>query len=384
MSARAMARTVRVAVARVGGDAGSGAVRTYAWAGGAQLMSFVAALGLIIFALDLIGYDPGRIGTALWDGSLGSSSSLGVSLTEGVPIVLSATAVWLALKGGLFNVGADGQLQMGGLAALVVALALPSWLPGALVIAICVLAGATAGMLWAGIAVALKAFRGANEVISTIMLNFIALRLIEQLVSGPLQAGDVYIPKTDPVPSQAMLPSLVPDTRLTWGIVIALVASVVTIWLVQRTTRGLQLRAIGLNREAARYAAVPVRRFWFGAFSASGALAGLAGALVVLGLRYELAPGWAPAWGFLGMLVAFLCLRTPWLIPVWGLLFGMLNAAGPILKSDASVPDAVVTITQVLPVVVLFSLYAAAGAWRKTRKATRGFKMIPRKVQTDA
>jgi simple sugar transport system permease protein len=151
-------------------------------------------------------------------------------------------------------------------------------------------------------------------------------------------------------------------TQITWGIILALAVSVLTIAVVVSTTTGLRLRAIGLNGDAARHAGLPVERYWLHSMTLSGAVCGLAGGLVLLGLRYYIAPGWASPWGFQGILIAFLALRSPYLIPVWGILFGMLASAGPALKGDASVPDSIVTIMQTLPVIVLFLLYAA-GRW---------------------
>jgi simple sugar transport system permease protein len=141
------------------------------------------------------------------------------------------------------------------------------------------------------------------------------------------------------------------------------VLAVATIVVVQRSRLGLKLRAVGLNDEAAHVAGLRPRRYWIGSITASGALAGLGGGLVVLGVRYYLAPGWAASWGFEGVLIAFLAYRLPYLIPLWALLFGMMSAAGPTLEANASVPSAVVTVMQTLPVITLFMLYAVARRW---------------------
>jgi simple sugar transport system permease protein len=207
----------------------------------------------------------------------------------------------------------------------------------------------------------MRTHRGANEIVSTLMLNFIAVIAIAELVRGPLQSEvNPYTPQTDPIPAAAQLTTLVSGTQLTWGIVVAFAAAIALLLAVRRSTAGLRLRAIGLNREAALYAGVPVRRYWLGSMVVGGALCGLAGGLVVLGLRYYLAPGWASPWGFQGVLVAFLAMRTPYLMLVWGVLFGMLSAAGPALKGAISASDSIVTMMQTLPVIVLFVLYAAS------------------------
>jgi ABC-type uncharacterized transport system permease subunit len=331
-----------------------------------QVVAFVLSMALLIGVLALLGYDAGAVVNALWDGSVGSPFAISQSLSEAVPLLLTATAVWLAFQAGLFNIGADGQLQIGGLIALLVALHFPASAPTVVTIVLALVAGAIAGGFWAGIAGALRAYRGSNEVISTIMLNFIALEIINQLIGGALRSkADLFTPKTDEVPLGTQLGELIPGSGLPWIALIAIVVSVATILLVVRTTVGLRLRAVGLNGQAAFHGGLPVRRYQFLAFCASGAVAGLAGGLVILGYRYYIAPGWAPPWGFLGIVIAFLSLRTPLLIPVWAIILGMIGSAGPTLKGDASVPDSITTLMQTLPVIVLFVLYAGGRLLRR-------------------
>ena len=328
---------------------------------GTQVLAFLLSLGVLIGILTALHYDPAQILWALWNGSVGSRPSLGVSASEATPIILAAVAVWLAAQTGLFNIGADGQLQMGGLAAVVTTLyaGLPStsWV----LIPLGLLAATVAGLLWAGIVAVIKVYRGANEIISTLMLNFIAAITISQLIRGVLQdAANPYTPQSKPVPSGAKINALLSGTQLTWGIILAVVLAFGTIAFVKNTTVGLRLRAIGLNREAARYSGIAIERYWLSSMLISGAICGLAGGLVLLGLRYYIAPGWASPWGYTGILIAFLAARSPYLIPLWGVLFGMLASAGPVLKGEASVPDSIVTIMQTLPVIVLFLLYVVA------------------------
>ena len=340
-----------------------------------QLGAFVISMGLLVALLAVLGYDAGKAVDALWTGSAGSLRALGLSLSEATPVILTAVAVWLAAQAGLFNIGADGQLQMGGLAALltVAHLGLPD--SGPVLVVAGLVAATVAGAAWSGIAGLMKTYRGANEIVSTLMLNFIAAILISEMMKGPLQsAANPYTPQTDPIPVVAQLPTMIGGTQLTWGFALALVVAVAVLVGVTRTTAGLRLRAIGLNRDAALYSGVPVRRFWLGSMLASGALCGLAGGLIILGLRYYLTTGWASPWGYQGVLVAFLAMRSPYLIPVWGVLFGMLSTAGPALKASASVPDSIVTLMQALPVVVLFVLYAA---WRSLSGETLRSMMRP-------
>jgi simple sugar transport system permease protein len=332
---------------------------------GEQFLAFGLSMCVLVALLAALGYPASQVVRVLWEGSAGSTYSLGISFSEATPLILTATAVWLAAQGGLFNIGGDGQLQMGGLMAL---LAVSLWrlpeLPWLLIPAGLAF-GVLGGAVWAGIAAVLKAYRGASEIVSTLMLNFIAFIVIDRLIRGPLLSdANPFTPQTDPIPEAARLQALVSGTQLTWGIIVALVVTTAVLVVVRRTTIGLRLQAIGLNADAASYSGIRIRRYTVTSMLVSGALCGLAGALVILGLRYYIAPGWATLWGFQGLLIAFLAMRSPFLIPVWAILFGMLGAAGPVLKSDAGVPDSIVTLMQTLPVIVLFVLYAVTRAAR--------------------
>jgi general nucleoside transport system permease protein len=230
-----------------------------------------------------------------------------------------------------------------------------------------IISGTLAGAIWASIAAALKVFRGANEIIATIMLNFIAFILITQLTNGPLRdKSATFTTATQEIPTGAKLAPILSGGNITWAILLAAPLCIAVILVLQRTNLGLRLSAIGLNRDAAVHAGVMVPRYWLVSFCISGALGGLAGALVVLGSRFYIAPGWALPWGFVGILIAFLSLTNPFLIPLWSLVFGMLTAAGPTLKASAGVPDAITVMMQTVPVIVLYSLYAVS-RFRLTR-----------------
>lgn len=316
-------------------------------------------MALLLLFLTLLGYDAWTILEAIWEGSLGSPSSIGVSVSHAVPEMLTATAVWLAFRAGLFNIGVDGQLQMGGLASLAAVVSLPASAPGILLIGCGLAAGTLAGAGWAGIAAVLKSWRGANEVISTIMLNFIAFYVINQMMTDALRDRSAsFTTATERIPESAQLHTLLSEANITWAILVSVVVCGGVVHIVQSSNLGLRLTAIGRNKEAAVHAGLRVRRYWVGSFCLSGALCGLGGALVLLGSRYFLAPGWAAPWGFLGILIAFLALSNPMLIPFWALLFGMLASSQTALKTSAGVPDAIVVVMQTLPVVVLFSMQA--------------------------
>jgi ABC-type uncharacterized transport system permease subunit len=344
------------------------------WAGpkarqGAQELALqlgAAALS-VVFLLVLLGaldYPVVASFEAIRDGALATNEGVASSLMQSVPVILTGVGVWFAYKVGLFNIGADGQLVVGGVTAFVVAANGPD-LPGPILIAAALVFGALAGSLWALIAGWLRVARGANEIISTIMLNFIALSLGDRLISGALADEGATSPQTASIPESTELGNLHASIPIGWAFVIAVIATAGLVFLMQRTGLGLRLRTIGLNPSAAERAGLQVNRLRLLSMALSGGVAGLAGGLVVLGMRQYLAPGWAPAWGFVGILVAFLALRFPALIPVWGVIFGMLATSAPVLKAQASVPDGIVTIIQVLPVLSLFLLYRTRSLIKK-------------------
>lgn len=341
------------------------------WLGelGYQVGAAVLAVVFLLVLLGALGYPVAESFEAIQQASLSTSTGFEASLMQAVPVVLAGVAVWFAYKVGLFNIGADGQLQVGGVAAFVVVAYLDA--PGVVAIALALVCAACGGALWALIAGWLRVARGANEIISTIMLNFIAVIVGEQLISGALRNPDATSPQTEAIPPATELGRVVDAVPIGWAFVLAVAVTAALVGLMQRTRIGLQLRAIGLNADAAARAGVQVGRLRLLSMGLSGAAAGLAGGLVVLGMRQYLAPGWAPAWGFIGILVAFLALRSPALIPVWGVIFGMLAVSAPALKAQASVPDGIVTLIPVLPVLALFLLYRV-GALARSFKVKGG------------
>lgn len=324
---------------------------------GLQVAAFLVSTALVLGLLALLGYDTGAVLSALVEGAFGSTYAVSLSLTQAAPVVLTATAVWLAYQAGLFNIGGDGQLQVGGVAALVTCLALPDALAGVAMVVVALVAAIAAGAAWAAVAGLLRAYRGADEVISTIMLNLVASTAIGLLINGALRSpGARFSARTDSVPAAAELGDVVPGVPVVF--VLALAVCTATLLAVRRTSIGLRLRSVGLNQDAAVHAGLRVRALQWQSFTLGGGLAGLAGGLVVLGYRYALAPGWAPAWGLMGIVIAFLALRSPASIPLWGVVMGVLGAASPAVRAAASVPDAVTTVMQGLPVVVLFLMIA--------------------------
>lgn len=335
---------------------------------GLQVLALVLGMGLVVLGLALAGYDAGAVIGGMIQGAAGTPYNLGLSLTQAVPLMLCAIAVWVAYQAGLFNIGGDGQLQVGGLVALLVAVWLPSTLPSVLALAVALLAGCLGGGAWGAIAGLLRAYRGANEVISTIMLNIIASTGIVLLIAGPFKAQTAkFTAQSERVPDDRTLGELVPGIPVIF--LIAVIVSIGAVLLIQRSALGLKLRAVGLNQDAALHAGLNVRTIQWHTFTLSGAIAGLAGGLVIVGFRYYIAAGWAVNWGLIAIVIAFLALRSPIMITVWAVVFGMISASALTLKGAASVPDSVTTLMQAMPVICLFILLAIprTGLYRNIR-----------------
>ena len=265
----------------------------------------------------------------LWETSGPAASDLQQTLLATTPLILTAIAVAFAFRAGMFNIGGQGQYWMGLIAALYVGAHLEG-LPRPLHVLLAIGAALGAGAVWGGIAGILKATVGAHEVISTIMLNWIAIWLGQYFVElgGPLQGADPSVPRSHDVFDSAKLPGFWGTLQpLHVGIFIALLALVVYTLLLNRTTLGYEVRAVGFNPEAARYGGISVARNYFLALAISGAFAGLAGSMDLLGWKYHVAINDFPvgALGFIGIAVALLGRNTAVGILFSALLFGALQ-----------------------------------------------------------
>ena len=311
--------------------------------------STVAAIVAAIALLLLIGgYDTPRALGALWSGSVGSWYALtSATLVRAIPLMLTGCAIAVAFRAGVFNIGAEGQLLAGGAGAAAIALAMPT--AGAIAVVLALAAGTVAGAGWAGIAAMLRERFGVLEVISTIMLNFIALYAVSFLVRGPLQEPTHAYPQSSSIAAAARLARLPGAGRLHLGIVIALVIVLAIGWVLRHTATGYRMMAVGENAAAAASAGlIDVRRVTSQAFLASGALAGLAGAIEVLGVTYALYEDLSPGYGYTAIAVALLAGLDPWRVVITALLFAALEAGAGAMQRDAGVPSTLVAVIEAL------------------------------------
>ena len=284
------------------------------------------------------------------------------------PLLLAGLGVTLAFRAGVWNIGAEGQLLVGAAAAAIVALATQRTL-GGLSVPLALLASALAGAVWAGIAALLRQRFGVLEVISTIMLNFIAVYLIGYLVRGPMQEPTRIYPQSSSLDLAAHLPRLLPGTRLHLGALIALALAPLMWWALRRTAAGFRVRAVGANPEAAQSAGgIDVARTRAGAFVLSGALAGLAGGIELTGVTFALYENLSPGYGFTAIAVALLARLDPLAVIVTAVLFGGLESGALAMQREAGIPSATVSVVE--GALILFAL---AGASRETERIRSWF-----------
>jgi ABC-type uncharacterized transport system permease subunit len=274
------------------------------------------------------------------------------SMVQSVPYIFAGLAVALGFRAGLFNIGAEGQIGIGWMAAVVVGFAFTG-LPMIIHLPLSILMGAIAGGLWASIAGFLRARTGAHEVITTIMLNYISFRLSEWLLCGPLEAVQGTC-RTQEIAESAYLPRFLGHpVTLHWGFVLALVAAAVTGWFLFKTTWGYELRTVGANPNAARYGGMSVTKTWVLAMFLSGCLAGLAGVSQGLGISRNVALGFRAGYGFDAIALALLGKSHPTGVVAAAIIFGVLRAGAARMQSVAGVPTEIVQIVQALVIVFI-------------------------------
>lgn len=302
---------------------------------------------------------------AFLDGAVGSSYAIwSATLVRATPLLLVGLAVALAFRAGVLNIGAEGQLILGAIGASGVALAFPAW-PALLLLPAMIVAGAGAGALWAGIAAWLRHRFGVLEVISTIMLNFVAAALISWMVRGPLQEPTQVYPMSVRFSESARWPFLLSGQRAHLGLVLGVLAALLLWFVLNHTAAGFRVRAVGASAAAAESAGgVDARRLTWRVFVASGALAGLAGASEVGGVTWALYEGISPGYGYTAIAVALLARLDPRGVLLTALFFGALEAGGASMQRNAGVPAVTV---QVATASVLLAVLAVT-RWRQRRQ----------------
>ncbi|MBI1793722.1 MAG: ABC transporter permease [Chloroflexi bacterium] len=338
---------------------------------------FAALAALFVGAVMLLflKVNPIEAYKALWDGAFGSSNAFAETLVKATPLLLVALGICISFRADVINIGGEGQMIVGAIFATWVGLTFTG-LPGWLVITLAMLAGFAGGGIWGGIPGLLKAYFNVNEILSTVMMNAIAVQLMNFLLRGPLidpaQAELASkIPQTARLLEAFQLPRLIP-TRLHLGALIAVILAVLVYILLWRTTLGYRIRAVGQNPHASRYAGIKVQRHVVLALLLSGAFAGLAGATQVFGVNYRMitdgsASGFTGSAGFNGIVAALFGQLHPILSIPASILFGALLVGANKMQRVVQVPSALIIALNGLVVVFVVS----SEVWRRRRQKRR-------------
>ncbi|MEF9960669.1 MAG: ABC transporter permease [Niameybacter sp.] len=311
-------------------------------------LGFAIVISGIIMAL--CGYNPFEAFGAMFVGAFGSQRAIAQTLTQATPLIFTGLAFTFAKKATLINLGIEGQLQMGAMAAAIVG-AIDLGLPMALHLPLALVAGMIAGGLYAGFVGFLKVKFGSNEVIATIMLNSIAIYFVSYLANYPLKVEGA-VAQTSKVMETAMLPRIFSKYQLTLAIFIAIAACILVKYFMQKTRLGYEMRCVGMNSTAAETAGIKIGKIMMIAMFISGAIAGLAGAGQVLGVDRRFIDGFSPGYGFDGIAVAALAADNPIGVIFAGIIFGALRAGSMVLNRTTNIPTDFVNVIQAL--VVLF------------------------------
>jgi len=335
----------------------------------------IAALLVGAVILLLLKVNPIEAYRAMWDGAFGSQNAVAETLTKATPLLLVGLGICISFRGDVINIGGEGQMIVGAILGTLIGITLVDW-PGWAVIPFALITGFIGGAIWGGIPGVLKAYFSVNEILSTVMMNAIAVQLMNFLLRGPMidpsQAELASkIPQTARLLDTFRLPRWVP-TRLHLGALIAVVLAILVYILLWRTTWGYRIRAVGQNPDASKYAGVKVRNYIVLALILSGAFAGLAGVMQVYGVNYRMitdgsASGFTGSAGFNGIVAAlFGGLHPIGTIPA-SILFGALLVGANKMQRVVQVPSALITALNGLVVVFVVS----SEIWRRRRQKKR-------------
>jgi len=314
----------------------------------AVLLALFLGSGLILLA----GVSPLTAYGELFKGAFFDYWGLAGTLVKTSPILLAGLAVILPLRAGLLNIGAEGQIYMGGLFSAMAALLLPEMSPY-VHIPICILAGALGGGIWGMIPGYFKAYHGMNEVILTILMNFIAINIVSYVAGGPMMQEGAPYPYSEEIHQKLWLPWIMSGTDAHVGVIVGLALAMIMFFVLRYSTVGFALEMIGKNATAARYAGIPVQPYVVGVMFAAGALGGLAGTFEVLGLKYRLYHHFSPGYGFDGIVVAFLATVNPLLAPLAAFFLSGLKAGALVMQRAVGLESTVIEAIQGLVIILV-------------------------------
>ena len=335
----------------------------------ALILAFV--LGGVLISLQ--GVNPLVAYRAIFSEAWLDSDGLLRTFQKTTPLVLAGLAVTVALRIGLFNIGAQGQLISAALASALAGIYITN-LPPILHVIVCLICGIIIGALWAAIAGVLKAYRGVHEVISTIMLNSIAIGILDYLVSNPFKEPDQSLQRTKKIAETAILPNI---GFIPLGFVLAIIVSILIAWMLNRTTAGFRFNTVGKNKFAATYAGINMKLMIVTGMLLSGGLAGLGGAIETLGITYRFEPAFNSGLGFDGITIALLARANPLATIPAAILVGTLRAGGASLQFETGIEpeivDVLLAITLLLVSAPILAKFLFKGKAQKSANVTSGW-----------
>jgi ABC-type uncharacterized transport system permease subunit len=329
------------------------------------LAALIVAAATISIMLIALGASPAAVFADLWMGAFGSWLACTDTLVKATPLVFTGLAIAVAFQGALWNIGADGQLVVGAMAAGAIGPALGGR-PHPIAILAMFAAGAAGGAVWGGLAGWLRARREVNEVISTIMLNFIAAQMLSWAVHGPLMEASRSFPQSVVIAPNAQLAYYFEPSRLNCGMIVALVLAAGCHLMLFHSAAGFELRALGRSRRASAFFGIPIRHLTVGAMTLSGALAGVGGAVQVSAITHRLFETMSPGWGYEAIAVALVARLNPLAIVPSAILFGALDNGSQAMQRAHGVSPVLVNVIQGMVIIILVAFDAVAATDLRT------------------
>jgi ABC-type uncharacterized transport system permease subunit len=327
-----------------------------------------AAIGLALMLTGVLiliaGKNPFHAYWAMMKGAFGTPDRLAFALNKSTPYILAGVGVALCFRARVINIGAEGQIAVGGIGATFVALNFLA-LPPVLLIVVALVAGAAFGAAWSAIAAIIHLKRGVHEVLCTLLLNFVGVLLVSEALHGDMGEPGAGFPQSPLLERAAWLPKMLPGTDLHIGILLAIVAVIGGHILLWRTTFGFRLRVMGASSNAANYVGISTSRSVLAVMGLAGALAGLAGGIEVLGVHYRLIEGFSAGFGFNAVAVALIASVNPIAVLPAGLFFGFLEAGALAMQREIGIPSSLVYVIQGLT--MIFVLCAIGIGARRQR-----------------
>jgi simple sugar transport system permease protein len=316
------------------------------------LVAVFIAFGIGCIIIAALGASPAQAIQYLFIGAFGSASNIATTLVKATPLIFTGLCACFAYRCGVFNLGGEGQFVMGACVSIWVSV---TWgFTGFAATLTCLLLGALAGGIWGALPGILKITRGLNEIIVSIMLNYVAILFMGLMYTSLLREGSV--PQTPAVPDATQITRIFPDIRITWGIVIAVAVAMVIHYFLFNTSGGFRLRAVGLNRTASRFNGFAVNKYTLLSFIVSGGIAGLGGSVELLGTQYRLMSGFGQGFGFDGVAIALIAQLNPLATVFIAYFFAVLRTGATTMQVGTGVPTSVIDIIQAMVIV-----FAVAG-----------------------